>query len=286
MNTKKLQNNKKAIVIGSAVCCLLFILLGLYYRSWPAVDVILFMGQSNMSGAGGDASLAPELIPGAGYEFRAVTDPDHLHALEEPFGKNENRGALDDTEILERNGSLATAFVNAYYEETETPVVAVSASVGSSSLSGWLNKGRKEEAADRLKEAKKCLWKERIRIRHVYMLWFQGETDASLQTTGNEYKTMMRELVSYMEKQGVEACFVIQIGADLAEPEKYQEIMQAQEEICGEYGDMILVSELPASLTGDDMKDEGGIHFTQKALNLIGEDAGEQAGAYVKSLSQ
>ena len=118
------------------------------------------------------------------------------------------------------------------------------------------------------------------------MLWFQGETDASLQTTGNEYKTMMRELVSYMEKQGVEACFVIQIGADLAEPEKYQEIMQAQEEICGEYGDMILVSELPASLTGDDMKDEGGIHFTQKALNLIGEDAGEQAGAYVKSLSQ
>ena len=128
--------------------------------------------------------------------------------------------------------------------------------------------------------------KERIRIRHVYMLWFQGETDASLQTTGDEYKTMMRQLVSYMEDQGVEACFVIQIGADQAEPEKYEEIMQAQEEICGEYEDMVLVSELPASLTGDDMKDEGGIHFTQKALNLIGEDAGEKAGSYVKSLSQ
>ena len=33
------------------------------------------------------------------------------------------------------------------------------------------------------------------------------------------------------------------------------------------------------------MKDEGGIHFTQKALNLIGEDAGKNAGAYAASLS-
>ncbi len=284
MNTK--PQNKKIIIIGSALGCLLLVLLSLWQKSWKTVDVILFMGQSNVSGAGGDASQAPELIEGAGYEYRAVTDPDNLYVLEEPFGENENRGALDDTEILERLGSMATAFVNAYYEETGTPVVAISASVGSSSLDGWLNRGRKEEAAARLEAAQEYLRTARIRVRHVYMLWFQGEADANLQTAKEEYKTQLRQLVSYMEEQGVEACFLIQIGPDLTDPQKHQEIMEAQLEICEEEDDIILVSELPASLTGEDMKDEGGIHFTQKALNLIGEDAGRNAGTYVQSLAE
>lgn len=58
---------------------------------------------------------------------------------------------------------MVTAFVNAYYEKTGVPVVAISASRGSSSLNGWLNSGRKEEAADRLNAAKECLKKEKIR---------------------------------------------------------------------------------------------------------------------------
>ena len=284
MNTK--PQNKKVIIIGSAVCCLLIVLLGLYQRSWRTMDVILFMGQSNVSGAGGDASQAPDLIEGAGYEYRAVTDPDNLHVLEEPFGENENRGALDDTEILERGGSMVTAFVNSYYEETGTPVVAISASVGSSSLDGWVNRGRKEEAAARLEEANEYLDSEKIRARHIYMVWFQGEADANLQTTKDEYKAGMRQLVSYMEEQGVEACFLIQLGPDLTDLQKHQEIMEAQLELCEEEDDVILVSDLPAELTGEDMKDEGGVHFTQKARNPIGEDAGKNAGAYVQSLSQ
>ena len=282
MKTK--PQNKKVIIIGSALCCLLIALLSWLQRPWRTMDVILFMGQSNVSGAGGDASLAPELTEGAGYEFRAVTDPEHLHVLEEPFGENENRGALDDTELVERNGSMVTAFVNAYYEETGTPVVGISASLGSSSLDGWLNRGRKEEAAARLAEARECLKKERVEIRHIYMLWFQGEADANLETTKEEYKMMLRQLVSYMEEQGVEACFLVELGPDLTDPAKHQEIMEAQREICEESEDIILASELPAKLTGDDMKDKGGIHFTQKALNLIGEDAGKNAGAYVAAL--
>lgn len=126
-------------------------------------------GAEQCERSGGDASQAPELTEGAGYEYRAVTDPDNLHVLTEPFGQNENRGALDDTDILERNGSMVTAFVNAYYEKTGVPVVAISASRGSSSLNGWLNSGRKEEAADRLNAAKECLKKEKIRARHIYM---------------------------------------------------------------------------------------------------------------------
>ena len=279
----RIPNNKKIIFILSALCCLLMVAVNIYQqKTWRGMDVILFMGQSNVSGAGGDASQAPELTEGAGYEYRAVTDPDNLHVLTEPFGQNENRGALDDTDILERNGSMVTAFVNAYYEKTGVPVVAISASRGSSSLNGWLNSGRKEEAADRLNAAKECLKKEKIRARHIYMVWFQGEADANLETPGDEYQTMLRQLVDDMEEQGVEDCFMIQLGPDLTDLARHQEIMDAQLQICEKNEDIVLVSTLPAELTGADMKDEGGIHFTQKALNLIGEDAGKNAGEYVK----
>lgn len=277
----KLPKNTKVIVLLSALCCLLLVGIDRYQKSWRVMDLILFMGQSNMSGANGNAAEAPELTLGAGYEFRAVTDPDSLHVLEEPFGEKENReGLLDDTELLERRGSLVTAFVNAYYEKTGTPVVAVSASRGSSSLNGWLNKGLKEDAAARLEAAEKCLKKEKVRVRHTYMVWFQGEADANLERTGEEYKADLKSLVSYMKEQGVETCFLIQIGTDRENPEHHQVIMEAQLELCQEEDDIVLASDLPVKLTGEDMKDEGGIHFTQKALNMIGEDAGRRAGKY------
>lgn len=279
-----MPHNKKIIILGSTLCCLLIAGLNLWQKSWKTMDLIIFMGQSNISGAGGDAAQAPELTEGAGYEYRAVTDPDTLHVLQEPFGEKENRGAIDDTEILERKGTLATSFVNAYYEETKTPVVAVSASRGSSSLNGWLHKGLKEEAADRLQAAKKTMKKEKIRIRHTYMLWFQGEADANLETTAEEYKAGLQELFAYMKEQGTEACFLIELGPDLQDPEKNGEIMRAQTELCEESENFVLVSELPAEL-GADAKDEGGGHFTQTGLNLIGEDAGRNAGIYVKELS-
>ena len=90
--------------------------------------------------------------------------------------------------------------------------------------------------------------KEKIRIRHTYMLWFQGEADANLETTAEEYKAGLQELFAYMKEQGTEACFLIELGPDLQDPEKNGEIMRAQTEICEESEDFVLVSELPAEL--------------------------------------
>jgi len=279
----RVPNNKKVIFILSALCCLLLVGANLYQqKTWRSMDLILCMGQSNMSGAGGDAAEAPGLTEGAGYEYRAVTDPDTLHVLSEPFGEKENRGTLDDTELLERKGSLVTAFVNAYYEQTKVPVVAVSASRGSSSLNGWNTKGLREEAADRLAAAKECMKKEKIHVRHTYMLWFQGEADANLKATKEEYETGLRTLVSYMEEQGVEKCFVIELGPDLEDPGKHREVMEAQLESCEKNQDMVLVSVLPAELLDPELRDVLGIHYGQEALNRIGTDAGKNAGEYVK----
>ena len=53
------------------------------------IDLIAFMGQSNMTGQG-TAEDTPNVPEGTAYEFRAVTNPTRLYPLTEPFGKDEN----------------------------------------------------------------------------------------------------------------------------------------------------------------------------------------------------
>lgn len=79
----------------------------------------------------------------------------------------------------------------------------------------------------------------------------------------------------------MEKCFLIQIGDTLNDPSQNDIIMKAQLELCEESGDIVLASTVPASLSDREHIDEGGVHFTQEALNLIGEDAGRTAGQYV-----
>ena len=61
-------------------------------------DLILFAGQSNMAGRG-KAEAAQKCPPSVGLEYRAVTAPDRLVPIEEPFGFAENRtGGIDGEE--------------------------------------------------------------------------------------------------------------------------------------------------------------------------------------------
>ena len=245
------------------------------------VDIILFMGQSYMSGANGDAAQAPEVPVGQGFEYKAVTEPSGLSYLQEPFGAEEHReGLLDDREILERRGTMASAFVNAYYQETETPVVAVAASRGSSSMNSWLER-LAGDAISRLTDCRSYLAKEGVLVRHCYMVWMQGEADANKERTKEQYYADMTSLMDLMEASGVEKCFLIQIGDHVLQPDHHTEIQEAQMELCENDDRMILASDLPAKL--DDKVDETGVHFTQEALNLIGEDAGHSAGYAVSN---
>ena len=100
------------------------------------VDLLFFMGQSNMAGRG-DAALAPVIAPGMGYEYRAVTDPDTLHPLEEPFGVNENDPAGVYGPGM-KTGSMVSSFVNACTAQTSVPVVGVSCAKGGSAIAKWL----------------------------------------------------------------------------------------------------------------------------------------------------
>ena len=279
------KKSTKIIGIILTLCVIVGAGIFLYhdYYTLKEADLILFMGQSNMSGAGGNAEEAPELIKGAGYEYRAITQPEELVVLTEPFGAEEHKeGFLDDRGLIERGGSLVTSFVNAYYKETKERVVAVSASRGSAQISSF-NNYLVEDVIERLEGAKRTMMEQQVNIRHIYMVWFQGETDAYVETPQEQYIGGMQKLLNTLQPHGVEKCFVIQIGNvvmgdEIVDTTKMHEI---QETLCETDENFVLVSTLPKELSEPPyMEDQ--IHFTQQGLNLIGEDAGKAAGNYVK----
>ena len=74
------------------------------------IHLIMFMGQSNMAGRG-TAEQAPAVQDGTGYEYRAVTAPDRLFPLAEPFGKDENNIA-GVYEPGMKTGSMAVSYTH------------------------------------------------------------------------------------------------------------------------------------------------------------------------------
>lgn len=247
-------------------------------------DLFLFAGQSNMAGRGITSETwregAPELTPGAGYEYRAISDPGCLHEAEEPFGVNENnpRGIYEPGM---KTGSMVTAFINAYYAGTKIPVIGVSASKGGSAIEEW--QGKDDYLTDmlmRLERAENYLRENRIRLRHRYMLWCQGETDGDRGTDPETYKAKFINMFDRVRKRGIETCFLIAIGEYNGEEGfDYSGIRLAQLEIAREVPGVVLVcDDFHLMRERGLMKD--AFHYYQKAYNEVGRAAGLEAGKY------
>lgn len=245
-----------------------------------AVDIIMFMGQSNMAGRG-EVVNAPTIIAGAGYEYRAISDPTKLNTIQEPFGYAENViGAINDG--TSKTGSLVTAFVNSYYTKTRHKVIAVSASEGANSIDDWQpDTPRLDDAIDRLSKAVAYCNNNNIPIRHKYMAWCQGETDGDYARTAQYYQTKFAAMFAEMQDNGIEACFLIRIGLSINPnrvPE-YTVIGNAQTDMCKTKKDVVLVStELAADANSTCMKDD--FHFYQFVYNSVGTHAGANSGEY------
>lgn len=248
-------------------------------------DLFLFLGQSNMAGRGITSGqwpeAAPALIPGAGYEYRAISDPGHLHPVTEPFGAHENKpGGIYEPGM--KTGSLVTAFINAYYAGTGIPVIGVSASKGGSSIGEWQgNEDYLSDALDRFDRADRYLKEQDIAVRHRYMLWCQGETDGDLSTSPADYKTGFQNMFARLKEKGIETCFLIAVGEYNGDKGFcYEGIRQAQLEIAAESPDVALVCDQFHTMRARGlMKDE--FHYYQKAYNEVGTAAGTAAARFV-----
>ncbi len=249
------------------------------------VDLFIFSGQSNMSGKG-DSTQAPKVIKG--YEYRSISNPDILNDISEPFGIFENKeDGINDTwenmSVYRKKGSMVSAFANAYYKLTGIPIVGVSASEGNTTVSDWLpGSKRYTDLVDRIDKAKKFITEsDKYVLNKTYIVWCQGESDGDIGTTQEQYSNMLKEFVdSLIDNKLAEHCFLIEIGEKNDEnPISYKSIRDAQEELCNDYKSLTKISSFYGLLDKGMMIDE--YHYTQDGYNLVGEEAGNNAGMYV-----
>ena len=257
------------------------------------VDLIVFAGQSNMAGRGETSSTypdtAPAVIPGAGYEFKSITDPTQLYPLTEPFGYAEN--APDDTSGIDdgtkKTGDMVAAFVNAYYTNNgNVPVVCVSASEGGSSSSEWLPTTGNNfvDLSNRLTTARQWLADNGYSIRHQYCAWCQGESDGDNIANGSEtfaeYESRARSIFNGLISLGFEKVLLVRIGHhNSGTSARYTAIIQWQTAEAQTNDALVMVSCDFAGMRSKGMMKDS-FHYYQIGYNITGNSAGINAALY------
>ncbi|MCR5508374.1 MAG: hypothetical protein K6F34_06790 [Lachnospiraceae bacterium] len=242
------------------------------------VDLVLFMGQSNMSGTGGNAAYAPKVEQGHGYEFRAISDPTRLYPIEEPFGVNENvQGAIADTAVGKK-GSMVSAFANKYYELTGVPIVAVSASSGGRDTGFWMQDNVVADFSERYKRAQVWLESNDYYIRKQYVIWLQGESDAGEGLTTEKYNQNMDNIIRPLFIGGAQKVFMVTPGRTISVKYFFDNIVYSQINMCRTSGYYALATTVLNSVSTEYMVDE--FHYNQSVLNVVGEESAESAAYY------
>ena len=244
------------------------------------VDLIFFMGQSNMSGAAGDATLAPHVPEEAGMEFRAVSDPTTLYPITEPFGINENRpGGLNEYPGAKK-GSLVSAFINEYYKETGRKVIAVSMSMGATDMNTWMSAGVTLDIKQRFDASVSYLRNNGYNIGHMYVLWLHGESDAIIGTAPEVYRTDLDNIMRPFFIGGVRKVFLIVPGRTIDYKDIFLKIINVQKQICAESDYYALATTVLTKVSTEYMKDQ--YHYNQHVLNLVGIEAAKAVAYYTE----
>lgn len=258
------------------------------------VDLAVFAGQSNMSGRG-NAADAVSCDMNAGFEYRAVSRPDMLVPITEPFGLNEDKkNGLTDIGSdgkTKRSGSMVSALVNEYYQKTGRQLVAVSASMGGTSTAQWKD-NYISDATARLDAAKKFLQSNKIQIGRVFVVWCQGETDGDNMVSAQTYTHNTMTILDKFKAHGTGHCFLVQIGHYnyLDYPNgsgsmtgedfdnRYQTIRRAQAALCEENDFVTCSASFEPHI--ENMIDQ--YHYNQTAYNEVGKQCGGAIAEFYK----
>lgn len=248
-----------------------------YAHNDNKIDVILFIGQSNMVGQG-DVEKVPELKNDCAMAYNYVTNPTELVALEEPFGYGQDSDALVNGPWC--TGSMVTSFCNKYCSLTGRKVVAIPASAVGTGSSRWSTTLCKD-ANKRLEACLDVLEANNYELGNVHVVWMHGENDVCALTETNDYVERVSAMFDYfVNETAVEDCYLIETGKIVTdvvtgELRDTTAIHEAQE-ILGNNENCTIISTKAYSL-GVKAYKEDGIHLTQKSLNTIGTEAGTNA---------
>lgn len=257
------------------------------------MDLIIFGGQSNMQGQ--TDTLSEERVVEGALEYKYLTD--ELVPLKNPTGEDIRYDGTagytflhdsDPAEWLKLHvtGSacygytnLVPAFCRAYVRSTGRSVVAAHIAKGSTMVADWLPGTPGYEALVKKGSAAK----EKAGADRVFFVWLQGESDAIFRTSKEDYKSSLTALCEGLKRDlSLERFGVIRVGRFTLD-ERDIVILDAQDEICRENKDFLMLTELATALNErpDCMNPYCGGHFSALGLELLGEAAGNALGAYV-----
>lgn len=287
------------------------------YKSDKKVDIAIFAGQSNSCGR-----ATPEDVKTDKDIFLQVS-------MDRGFSFN-NKSSTTPVQIVEpisSNGSSAygyiPSFINAYYATTCRKICACYQSVGGVMLNTFapykLDETTGEETASAgtyytnivnyVNHAKTNLVSNGYEVGDVFLVWCQGEADAAYlgvvsnysnayeqtlttDTQKQEYykQRFVRIVEKLKEDVGLTTAFVIRIGHSSSKPERNTVIIEAQNQLCREHPDCVMVSTIFAGALNY-VEEDGTMrnlmrdasHYVPEGYLRAGMEAGVNAGIYQNS---
>lgn len=267
-------------------------------RSKPAnnMDVIIFAGQSNMQGE--TERLSENETVRSAYEYKWLTNK--LVPLKNPVGEHirydgtEGYGISSGEEIPAwlkdhvlgasgyGNTNLVPSFCRAYIDQCENSVLAVHTAKGSTVIANWLPgtdgyQAIVEKATAAVKKAKR-----EYTVQNVYVVWLQGESDAICGNSKEYYKEKLTELAAGLKKDlNITKFAVIRVGCFTGDERDWQ-IIEAQDEICRENADFVMLTRVATELNKDPeyMNPNVHGHYSAKGSEILGNAAGGALGKF------
>lgn len=264
------------------------------------MDIIIFGGQSNMQGQS-EALTSTEIVPNS-YEYRYLTD--EIVPLKNPVGEDitvdkkqgyrfEKGVKLQDWLNLHISGSacfgntnLVPEFCRAYVKNTGKQVLAVHIAKGSTSIKEWLPKTLGYQLIVEKAGAAIANAGLRHNIGNIFFVWLQGESDAILSNSKSYYKEKITELCNALKGDlNIKKFGIIRVG-HFTNDERDLEIISAQDEICIENDDFLMLTNISTELNQvkEYMNPFASGHYSAKGLEKLGYEAGESLGNFVRKI--
>ena len=250
------------------------------------MDVIIFGGQSNMQGQTEGLPTVNEPVKGAlEYHFFG----DELVELKHPVGEDINP-EMGVARSSQGGGSLVPACCRAYVQATGREVIAIHAARGNTTLGEWRKGTHRHWNMAKKIRAGLAKAKELGEIGHIYYVWLQGESDAIIGTSTEEYVAMLTEYKNTLKKEfGIEKFGIIKVGYFYCTSQWHQHIgtyetrkvfdeaiHKAQELAVERDGDFVMLTRIctEMSMNPTYINPEASGHYNNAGMEIIGGEAG------------
>ena len=244
-----------------------------------------------------EALTSTEIIPNA-FEYRYLNNK--LIPLKNPVGEDitfdEMQGYRFDNGVdqqewlnLHVTGSacyghtnLVPEFCWSYTKTTGKPIVAIHVAKGSTVIADWLPGTAGYQIIIQKSSAAIAKIKSKEEIKRIFFVWLQGESDAIYGNSKAYYKEKIIELCQALKRDiGIKKFGIIRVGR-FTNDERDLEIISAQDEICHENEDFLMLTDIATQLNeqSEYMNPYVRGHYSAKGLEKLGAEAGKSLANY------